>query len=324
MCPNSAFEKWYSELESILNLTLGRRLAHAAAESEEVRWSHAPPLPKSWFKQQSKRMSIINRDWDLRGIGQLAILELSDDEQKIIVANRANSPISAGMANASWELIQEQRFRFQWSDRGAGETVIQIERDSRSIPAPSKSVANWTDVETEVIETERLTDRARHEEKGVWCVEGNRSSIIQRDLILRFEALSLPYLTKQPRIADSRTDWGGVDDKETLVFWDGVAEASRRQFLASGELALIADSEHWIGVSKQHLSKQGLGVITSANSIDENGGVKLHLRAVFHPAITTGRLLGCWERSEGRHGKALWKSDENGHEITIRTLREIA
>ncbi len=323
-CPLAAFEKWYSEIESILNITLGRRLAYASAESEERRWNHAPALPKSWFKQQAKRIAVINSDWALRGLGQLEILESSDDSETLIVANRAHSAVSAGIANATWECISEKRFRFQWSDRGAGETLVEVSEDLRSIPAPSDMPIHWNDAAIEPVRSEAFFDMARHESEGVWTVEGNRGVILYRDHILRFENLSIPYLSECSRSSDLQTEWTGIEDEDKLVLWDAMADASRLQLLASGDLVLVAEPEHWISVSKQHLSKQGLGIVTKAESLDEHGGVRLVLPALFHPAITTGRLLGCWERSEGRQGRAIWKSTRSWHEIELRSKREIA
>ena len=103
-----------------------------------------------------------------------------------------------------------------------------------------------------------------------------------------------------------------------------MAEASRRQFLAAGDLVLIDSAEHWNSISKRHLALQGLGVVSEAKEIDENGGVELLASAALHPAILVGRLIGCWERAEGRSAKATWTSDEKGHHIRLESRREIA
>ncbi|MDP6899420.1 MAG: hypothetical protein QGF94_01105 [Candidatus Thalassarchaeaceae archaeon] len=323
-CPLSAFEKWYIELEAELNQTLGRRLAHAAAESEEIRWTHAPPLPSSWFKQQSKRMATVNNDWAIRGLGQIGLLESKEDEVSLIVGNRAHTAIAAGMANAVWECIQGQRFRFQWSDRGASETLVDVTMDTRNIPSPSPTESNWTDLANDVFEHDLFFERARHEFDGVWTVEGNRTILLHRDLLLRFEMLTIPYLANISRSSDPRFEWKGIDDVETMVYWDGAAESARKQFLASGDLALIASPEHWIGISHQYLAKQGLGLITDVESIDDYGGVRIKLASVFHPALVVGRLIGCWERAEGRPARAEWTSDTEGCEIILCSRREIS
>jgi hypothetical protein len=320
----SGFERWFSEIESILNHTLGRRLAHASAESEEWRWSFLPPLPSKWIGQQKKRITIVNADWATRGMGQLAMLESSGNTATILVANRNHTALAAGMANAVWECIEEQRFRFQWSDRGARETVIEVTSDPREIPKPSGSNFQWVD-DVGAINKEMVAyDRARHETDGFWTVEGNRMMMLSRDLLLRFESLSTPYIEPDSRSTDSRTEWSGIVEAEQNIFWDAMAEASRRQFLASGELVLIASPEHWIDVGRRYLSMRGLGHIGSAVETDEHGGVELAVPAALHPAIVVGVLIGCWERAEGRAAKATWVADGSGHKIRIESRRRIA
>lgn len=320
----SGFERWFSELEGILDHTLGRRLAHAAAASEEWHWNQMPPLPKSWFSQEKKRISEINRDWNLRGQGQLEILEKNLESNTIIVANRAFTALAAGIGNAVWECIHEQRYRFQWSDRGAGETVIELTDDPRQIPPPSKCNIEWHDHHGKSCNDTRLFHRARFEVEGLWTVEGNRVMMLSRDCLLRFEDMASSYLSATERSTDSRTTWDGVNSHEQIVLWDAMAEASRKQFLGAGELVLVASPEHWMDVASRHLSMQGLGRVKKATEIDEHGGVELILSGVLHPAIVTGRLLGCWERAEGRGAQAEWQSTEDGHRIILKNRREIA
>ena len=243
-----ALESLFAVLETIADQILGRRLAHASAEGEEWRWNQAPPMPESWLGQQKKRIGNVNSDWAIRGVGQLEMMESSSDSATLLIANRGHTALSAGMGNAAWECIQEQRFRFQWSDRGAGETVVECTRDSRKIPPPKESITPWTDVEGEFVDDERLYDRARHEADGLWTVEGNRAIILPRDLLLRFEAMAVAYLAETSRSTDTRTEWSGISQPEQVVLWDAMAEAARRKFLASGELVLIASAEHWISV----------------------------------------------------------------------------
>ena len=320
----SGFERWFAELEACLDQTLGRRLAHAAAESEEWHLNHSPALPKSWFGQQKKRIAAINADWKLRGQGQLGVLESDNQSSTVIVANRTYTALAAGMGNAAWESIQGCRFRFQWADRGAGETIVEMTHDSRQIPSPAKSIPSWKDQTGIVCDHERLFHRARHEIDGLWTVEGNRTMMLSKDCILRFENLATSYLASTARSSDTRTTWVGVESHEQTVLWDAMAEAARRQFLASGELVLIASAEHWVDVANRHLSLLGLGRVSTANNIDDYGGVELTLPSTLHPAIVTGRLLGCWERAEGRGAKAKWTSVDGAHSIVIESRREIA
>ena len=165
---------------------------------------------------------------------------------------------------------------------------------------------------------------ARHEADGLWTVEGTRMITLHRDVLLRFESLAIPHLSNSARSTDPRTSWIGLNDTDTAVLWDAIAEALREQFHASGELVLIAEAAHWLRVSAAHLGSAGLGDVVNAESIDELGGVNLDIPVCTHPALATGILLGCWERSEGRQGRCDWSCGPEGHKFVLRSRREVA
>jgi len=320
------FEAWFASLEEILTLTLGRRLAHAAAESEEWYWRlSGNELPEPWFKKRMKRMAVINADWALRGHGQIQFLDTSESTDSVLVAHRSHTSIAAGMANAAWERIEDKRTRFQWSDRGASETIIEAENDPRNIPAPSPIRASWQDAsgKTNGVDVDHPMGLARHEADGLWTLEGVRMLTLHRDVLLRFETLVLPHITGSARNTDSRTEWVGLDDADATILWDAFAEAMRKQFHASGDLVLIAEASHWLHVSAAHLGEGGLGVVVNSNSIDEIGGVELTVPVCTHPALSAGILLGCWERSEGRQGRCDWSCGADGHKFVLRSRRNV-
>ena len=322
------FEGWFTSLEEILTMTLGRRLAHAAAESEEWYWRLTEnELPEPWFKKQQKRMSVINADWALRGHGQMQFLNTTDSTDSVLVAHRSHTSLAAGMANAAWERIEDKRTRFQWSDRGASETIIEAEYDARNIPAPTPTSPSWQEVETSAarnVDAAHPMELARHEADGLWTVEGIQMMTLHRDVLLRFESLAIPHLSESARDTDPRTSWTGFNDTDTAVFWDAIAEATRKQFHSSGELVLIAEAVHWLHVSAAHLGSAGLGEVVNAESVDNLGGVNLDIPMCPHPALAAGILLGCWERSEGRQGRCEWSCGPAGHIFALRSRREVA
>ena len=67
----SSLLKWFSNIEDALATPIGRRIAHAAAESEEWRLSTRGAPPKPIFKRQKRQLEWINSEWELRGLGQL-------------------------------------------------------------------------------------------------------------------------------------------------------------------------------------------------------------------------------------------------------------
>ena len=323
----SEFELWLGEVEENLQLTLGRRLAHASAESEEWRQSAAdrtPPTP--FFKRQQKQLEWVNDDLALRGLGKLEVLSDEGGRATLLVRDRAHPAIAAGIAVSMWERINNQRFRFHWTDDGTSESLVTLELDSRTIPAAEAVVLDWAVSERNEarVDGEHPLSLARHEGPGNWTIDGARMMSVTQDLMVRFEETTLPHLTEKSRKAEPNCEWMGVADSDRVKLWDAFSEASRKRFIASGEMVLVGEPEHWLHVGHRFLSRAGLGGVTSAESLDEHGGVRLTLEATFHPAMTIGTLLGAWERAEARPATAVWSQSGAGHKVELRPQHDIA
>lgn len=322
----SEFELWVGEVEKTLGIPLGRKLAHSAAESEEYRLlGNMSDMPKPLFNKMKKRMEWINQSWELRGLGQLELMKKEEETTKLIVHNRAHSAFAAGMASATYEILTDTRFRFHWTDDGNSESLITLEHDMRPIPPAERIEGKWTDAEGDYVRDEGMHPLARayHESSGTWSNDSIRMMAIRQDHLLRFEESIMPQLFEK-KISDSgRYIWEDISDAERINTWNGFAEASRIRFTAGEEMILVADAEHWIHVGRRLLGKFGLGGIDSAVAIDEQGGVKLHLPSLFHPAIVAGILTAAWERAEARYAKCEWSCSQNGHIIQISSLHEL-
>ena len=68
----SAFNRWFELLQENLELNLGRRLAHAAADSEELRLQTVQK-PSGFFNLNKKSLALINDDWRVRGLGSIKV-----------------------------------------------------------------------------------------------------------------------------------------------------------------------------------------------------------------------------------------------------------
>ncbi|MDP7312882.1 MAG: hypothetical protein QF831_05540 [Candidatus Thalassarchaeaceae archaeon] len=323
----SEFELWMGEVEKTIGIPLGRKLAHSAAESEEYRLlGNLSDMPNPLFNKMKKRMEWVNQSWELRGLGQLELMKKEEKSTKLIVHNRAHSAFAAGMASATYEILTGTRYRFHWTDDGNSESLITLERDMRPIPPAERVEGKWTDAEGDNVREEGMHPLARayHESSGTWSNDSIRMMAIRQDHLLRFEESIMPQLF-ETEISDSgRFIWEGISDSERINTWTGFAEASRTRFTAGEEMILVADAEHWIHVGRRFLGKFGLGGIDSAVAIDEQGGVKLHLSSLFHPAIVAGILAAAWERAEARYAKCEWSCSQNGHIIQISSLHELA
>jgi len=323
----SEFELWLGEVEKTIGIPLGRKLAHSAAESEEYRlMGKINDLPKPIFNKVKKRMQWVNQSWELRGLGQLELMKKEEDSTKLIVHNRAHSAFAAGMASSTYEFLTNARYRFHWTDDGNSESLITLEHDSRPIPPAEKVEAAWNDADGNDVHEEKAhpLSLAYHESLGTWSIDSIRMMAISQDHLLRFEESIMPQLFDNTISDTGRFNWHEISDSERKKTWTGFAEASRLRFMAGEEMILVADVEHWVHVGRRFLKRFGLGCIDSAKTIDEQGGVKINLSSLFHPAIAAGILTAAWERAEARHAKCEWNCSEKGHTIQIQSLHEVA
>ena len=293
------FESWIQGIEERTNQSLGRRLAHAAAESEEYMLlkgkSYSMPKgtnPDSWNSLQS--------DWKSRGVGYFSSLDSSNEEKRIVVAKPANGPICAGFVATAIESSSNVRHRFRWSESKDQSLIVSLSPDQSEVPSPRKMAISWIDNESEWTNTE-LFETLEIGHNGSWAIMGNRSMAIHRDLILRFAEYCEPYLDEIYTGYDNYVFSGNSHDENLM--WTAMADSIRKKTFDSAPHILISKPDDWKRVASRNISLYGLGNIFLADAIDSHGGVKLSISGCFHPAITGGVLLACWERAYGRRGK---------------------
>jgi len=168
------FEMWLSELENLVGIPLGRKIAHAAAESEEYRLTHSSEeMPNPIFKKMAKRFEWINKNWEIRGLGKLELMKVESDATKLIIHNRAHSALSAGWAAATQEFLTNSRFRFHWADDGNAECLVTLELDQRPIPKAMKVDHRWQDNSKSDPAAEGMhpLELAHHDFAGVWSID---------------------------------------------------------------------------------------------------------------------------------------------------------
>ena len=323
---SSAFSRWFELVQENLELNLGRRLAHAAADSEELRLK-LMEKPTGIFSHSKKALKIVNNDWRIRGLGSLKIPSKSFKLSKLDVEvhGRLQSSFSAGLANAAWEWIVKSRHRFRWEDSGKDIALVHLELDDLQVAEPKKIVANWsfdTPEEVEHIQKNPLS-KPFELSYGGWDLMGERHMMLSQDFILRLVQNITIYASECTFIP--LVDWSvfNLSETETKV-WDAIAQSSCDLFREGEELFMVAEAEHWIGASQAELVDHGLGSVISSKGFDKHGGVELGFSNVFHPAIVTGVLLGCWARSEGRDAVATWFEENNSKFLRIGSKWEIA
>ena len=315
----NVFERWIQGVEERTGQSLGRRLAHAAAESEEFMLRKGKfQIPKginpdSW-------LSTLN-DWHSRGIGYFNSLDSSDEETRVIISNPASGPICAGLLASTFEVSSNRRYRFRWVESKKQSLIFSLFPDNSDIPPPEEKLQTWSQEDFQVSNLD-LFDSLELGHNGSWAINSNRCMIIHLDLILRFADNCTTYLDQ---IHTGRVDYefSGLDESE-VVMWTAMADSIRDVTFETAPHILISKPNDWKQTAHRHLSYNGLGAIYTAESIDSHGGVKLILDCCFHPAISGGILLACWERAYGRRGKLNYQIDNGSVCFFLSSSVEIA
>ena len=316
------FETWFLGLEQRLGQSLGRRLAHAALEHQEYFFEISEMKKPSGRDLNNWPQN--KTDWQTRGLGEFSKLE-DEDEVRILVESPASSPICSGLVASAWEIATGKRHRFVWTQASQESVIVTLNLDHKALPTPSRQLLLWPNSDNDSVDydlTEESWEDLRLDSRGLWSILNERKMIIHRDLISRFEEFCLPYLTN---IESGRQDieWP-IEDVERNLWWSAAADSMRQVHFDSGIHVLISKPDDWIGVGRRHLSINGLGGIEFAESIDEHGGVKITLKNTFHPAISGGVLLACWERAHGRRGKLKCRFDSDSVALFLSSSVEIA
>ena len=318
------FESWFQGLEKRTAQSLGRRLAHAAVEHEEYMMGLGGLSIPSGRDPASWSRTIMH--WETSGLGRFGLLE-DGDETRMVVELPASGPICSGLIAAAWEKATGKRHRFLWSESAGDGLVITLTQDDAQVPRPKPLSPSWNvqgpaaDVMPET--NDEIWMDLRADSSGHWSIMNERRMFILLDLILRFEEYCIPYLDGNCGVRFEDYSWGGLDEKRS-AWWTAAADSARERFVSEGHHVLVREHSDWASIARRHLSYHGLGRIESTKQTDEHGGVSLTFSAVFHPAIVSGVLLGCWERAYGRNGRSSVAFVEGRTTLELRSSREIA
>jgi len=321
------FESLLQSVEKRTENSLGRRLAHAALEHEE-RFIGLGEITRPSGRNPSSWSEYIS-DWESRGLGRFRLL---DDEQdiRILAEGPASGPICAGVIAAAWECSTGRRHRFTWSDGASDGLVVSLIKQHSDVPGPKPMSVPWISSGTTHLPGLRgiLGDLDywvdyRSDGGGTWSIMGERRVMIHLDLITRFEDYCIPYIEGNRFLRSEDYEWDGLDDKRS-TWWDATADSARDGFVSEGHHILVRDDSDWISIARRHLSSHGLGGLSRAEKIDDHGGILLTFSEVFHPAISSGILLGCWERAYGRNGRAKLSFKSGKSTLELRSSRAIA
>ena len=311
----SRFESLLQGLEKRTDNSLGRRLAHAALEHEE-RFMRMGNLSKPSGRDPAAWQGYIS-DWESRGLGRFSLLD-GEKDIRILAEAPASGPICAGVLAAAWECATSTRHRFTWSDGSREGLVVSLIEQHTDVPGPRPVNVPWLTSATTVFASDENQDYwadYRAVDGGTWSIMGERKMMIHLDLIMRFEEYSIPYVEDSNFARSGDYSWSGIGGKLS-PWWNALADTAREGFVSEGHHVLVREHSDWIQIARRHLSSHGLGAVSRSKETDTHGGVSLIFSGIFHPALASGILLGCWERAYGRNGRV--QMSISGDEVTVQ------
>tara|TARA_B100000900_G_scaffold416232_1_gene450350 strand:- start:258 stop:1349 length:1092 start_codon:yes stop_codon:yes gene_type:complete len=295
---SNVFDLFFAGIEKRSGLSLGRRLAHAASESEEwISILSKVSFPKS---RNLGKWNKTRRDWYERGLGDFQLID-DKGEIKVLIKYPLNGPLCSGILSSNWEKATSKRHKFRWNHDKFESLILIMVEDDIEIPKPSKIHLQWFNETVEFLDQEfhGFWDSLEFESDKYLTIMGRRFAMINQDTILRFENYFLPYLSETYEQGTNSFVWEGIEKNRSML-WSIFSDSIRGIFYDQGHHILISESNDWINVSKRHLARQGLGIIESVTPIDDFGGIEICFNSCYHPALFCGVISGCWERANGR------------------------
>ena len=306
-----------SNVEMRTSLSLGRKIAHASSESEEFLFSLQDQIPsgknpRKWKKFSEGRIS--------RGLGEIEIIEENPENATILVNRYFSGPLDAGIIASTWETATGKRHKFRWSE-SKDVLMVELTKDEVKIPFPKEMKKNWLGIDEKVDGTSIIQwGDIRELDAGGWEMNGERKIMIHRDLILRFEEYSQSQIISLRESREEDYVWKDVGGNRSL-WWTAVADSCRQLFSDSEKHVMISGAKDWTSSSIRNLSLQGLGKLSKPELKSENGELNSDIVGCFHPAISGGILLGCWERSTGVKGRMKMGSEAGVVTVNIAPKR---
>jgi hypothetical protein len=309
------FETWFLGLEERLQLVLSNRLMQSSSESMEnylIRNDLDPPK-----NNDIDMWKELETEWHERGMGIFSLFEKEENgDIKLLINNYPNLYIAIGYLLSAWETMMCSRYKSYWNDSELS-ILLTLTPTSDNFPPP-QPISNgvFIDGKSSLSDSSEWWEMLKIDPEGSWSISNDRKMVVSRDLFERFIKSSIPYVNdiNFPRLKNY--NWNSIDDLNS-IWWSAAADSARAMFISESYHVMIDKTDDWKNVGYRHLQKNGLGVINKVQRYDDNGGIILHMKSLFHPSISCGILLACWERAYGRNGQLIFTNENNMYIVKI-------
>ena len=294
---SDGLEAWWRIFEEIIDAPMGRKLANAACDEEEV-LLNSGALDFTGLFRRKKVVQAINQRWWMNGWGKPNLKPPS-------FASSGLTPLFAGIFQADFERINSKRYRMRWEEKSVDNCVMILDETELPVPAAKPSGKTYSSGEPYDIGVEEN-----------WKIDGLKYYLLPVGIFARLQESCAGLVANISE--DERNSWPKISDG-FLSF----ALAAKRLFIAGEEIFLAADTNGWIDSCKSFFGPMGMSCPISATQLDSNGGIELKFTEIPLLSLTAGLLAGAWVRCEGRPVKVAIRTDENFQYISLQTRYEL-
>lgn len=278
--------------ESIVSSPIGRILHNSAADSMELINADLGPLRRKFFGK--KRLNkVLVESWKLCGWGTNSF----DDST---IKTNVFASVAAGFYLSSIELLESCRYKLEWSQKS--NHIINFKRLPVHNEMPPPKLLNsipWAYQNDFQGDINHNDIKLESKELG-WSIEGRTSFLLPCDFFNRVIFNSSGFVKQFPQYILDRWDLIGFDE----VYSNGLIamlEASREVFLSNDNFVYLRDEGDWGKTISKHMTYFGY----AAPVLTKQDHLSTYFEINLSPSLplSLGKLVGLWERANGKTAK---------------------
>jgi hypothetical protein len=305
------FNKFIYYYESLISSPIGRILHNSAADCLELMMSPLRETRTKFFAKKRLHKSI-KEVWELCGWG------VNDFHNTTINTNLFAS-VAAGFYLSSIELLENRRFKIEWSQKS--NQVINFKRLDTKQEMPLPNLLNsipWA-YSKEITTTKKRSEVKLESNELGWSIEGRTSFLMPCDFFNRIIFNCSGFVEQFP---------GQISEKWNLVDFDEIysngfialLEASKKVFLSNDNFVYLMDEADWGPTIVRHMTN--FGYVAPKLTKQDKYSTVFEFNLCPSLPISIGKLVGVWERANGKSAKCSITLDNLIVKVEIFPLLE--
>ena len=305
------FNKLIYHYESIISSPIGRILHNSAADSLELIIANLATIRTKFFgKKQLNKMLV--EFWELCGWG-------TNNFKNSTIKTNLFASVAAGFYLSSVELLENRRYKLEWSQKF--NHIIDFKRSDASnvMPHPKliRSIpwAYLNDLEASIINCDV---KLESQELG-WSIEGRTSFLLPCDFFNRVILNSSGFVEELPSKIYEKWDLIGLDE----IYSNGLIamlESAKEVFLSMDNFVYLRDEQDWDSTIFKHMTCFGYATPQLVKQDQFTTIFQMNLTPSL--PLSLGKLVGLWERANGKVAKCRIILDKQIIKVEISPLLE--